>query len=169
MKRVRRVLRIFFSLLYGSQLEYIHLSGCKSLHRPGKYEVARSDLIVDVCAYAEYWGCLESVGSRLLQILKSAPGYWQEVAVRAKFHLAISVKLKDEETYLDALRNMIATASSHDEWTKLSQTLNSSEAELRAFYGPQMETNQRSAQALITDLQKLDLHETRAHFWGLGW
>lgn len=119
-----------------------------------------------VCAYAEYWGCLEVIGPRILSILRSAPGFWHAVSLVSLHYLAFAVKLKADDFYFRALRFSIFNARKDGrDWDRIADLTGWREQSLRSFYKPEIAQLDfkvdRKLEMLEKELRKLQLRKTR--------
>jgi hypothetical protein len=128
-----------------------------------------TDLVVTVCAIAEFWGCIELIKPRILSALKSSPAYWKYVGEYPKENLVLAAKLEDADIYRDALRHMVAQAHMKQDWKDVVNVTGWTEVELRDFYSPQLEELGPRTRALREKLQKLQLGYVRAKYHGGGW
>lgn len=164
----KKALRVIFALLYGAHLSPIQIEGSKNVEY-WEPSIEVSDITVLVCAYAEYWGCLDVVGPRMLEICKSTPGFWISVANQPEQLLRFATKLKNAELYYDALRHRVAQAHMNDDWKGVVDLGKHSEKQVRVFYEPQMKLLEEKLELLKTNLDQLQLNTIYAKGSTRGW
>ena len=171
LKLTRRALTLLVALLYGARLDCHALAQCRAgedIHSKClEWEVV--PLVVNVCAVAEYWGCLELIQPRILSVLKASPAYWKYVGELPHEHLRLAEKLEDAEIYRDALRHMIAYAHQNGRWDFVATATGWTTEELREYYTPQLMGLGPKTQALREELQTLQLGYVRAQYYTGFW
>lgn len=168
----KRAMHILFALLYGAKLDCEQICGC--YYKPSE-DIAREILskAVITCAYAEYWGCLDLIGPRLLTVLHSDPDFWKKVSDFPEIYLALAVKLEDAKFYFCALRHGILSACESGEWESLAEVSDLDITDLRAFYEPHLAAQHKEVEpkfeTIVGNLRKLQLQSMRAKHYGGGW
>lgn len=168
----KRAMHVLFALLYGAKLDYEQICGC---YYRSNQDVAREILskVVITCAYAEYWGCLDLIGPRLLTVLQSDPYLWNKVTRLPEIYLALAVKLEDATLYFGALRHSILSADKSGDWKSLAKISGLDIADLRAFYEPHLAAQHKEVEpkieTIVENLRTLQLQSMRAKDYGGGW
>jgi hypothetical protein len=104
-----RALHVFFALVYGAQLTIEEIAGEKHI----------TPRLLDVCAYAEFWGCLDAIGPPIARAFPTDQHgttrlLYKTVARSPKAYAVLAKKLHIEVLYHDALRHLVAQAYERD-------------------------------------------------------
>jgi hypothetical protein len=94
-----RALHVFFAPVYGAQLTIEEIAGEKHI----------TPRLLDVCAYAEFWGCLDAIGPTIARAFPTNQHgttrlLYKTVARSPKAYAILAKKLHIEVLYHDALR-----------------------------------------------------------------
>jgi hypothetical protein len=169
-----RSFRIFIALLYNAKLTLDQISG--RANGGVSYDYASVGingtvfrLLVNVCAIAEYMGCLALIGPRVIAILQSCPRYWEAVADEPTQHMMLAVKLENADIYYDALRHMSVQAWLKADWSDIEEIGMYTQAQLHEYFEPQMWVPTEKLLELREELQKLQLKQVSTRYYGGGW
>ena len=152
--------KTLFAILYGFPLSLKAISG-----RNWQYEDAASlksdlDSIITVCAYAEYYGCLNRIGPFMLDLLFSGPYFWKSVADMPEKSIDLAKKLRSSRLYFDALRHLISRACPGScYWEDIGNELGVSTSEAEQHCLPLLAEQKNTVAKLKDDLLRLQLTE----------
>lgn len=152
--------------MYGANIKVEHLIGddrpCTS-YTVNKYIV---DMVSAICAYAEYYQCLDVLQPAICRVLHSSPDYWKAVPEQPARHCILAKALRDEVIYFDSLRHMGAQAHhwegmvDHNKatWAHVAAGLECSEDKAQEFFSDEMNKIKREfIPKLTTKLLRLQL------------
>jgi hypothetical protein len=160
----QRALHIFFSLLYNAALTHDQCMGYTEADLDDDWIAPfyLIDLAVLVCLYAEYAGCLDVIGPRMLATYQWSPHYWKAIGTRPREKLLFAIKLGNEDIYQDAMRHVVAQAHLDESWKEVVDLGKNSQKHVLNFYKPQLERLICITEALKRNLQKLQFDTVRA-------
>lgn len=124
----------------------------------------------NICALAEYYGCLSFVTSPIIQLLKAHPDLWRSVSRRPLFWLRFAVKLEWKELYLDATRHILAASGGHrdmEEFPGLADHLGMSVKDLKAHVDYLRIGQSETINDLDKSLRRLQLVESHVRHYGV--
>lgn len=158
--------KVFFAMIYDLPISIQTISPRLDLQsRAPESEIYylrdAMDMISLVGAYAEYYGCLPLIATRLRNMIGQVPGIWALVAEEAADSLCLAVKLKHSTLYLDALRHLLA-ATPKNKYANLGELLGMSEEECEAWAKPMLSMAADRVHKLKDDLHKLQLFGTHS-------
>jgi hypothetical protein len=127
----KRSLRLFFALLYGAKVTCEQLCSVK---KAGKVTADMINeevvpIIVNLCAYAEYFGCW--IADAVLPILTSSSAHGEAVALEPIKHCLLAKKLEHADLFQDALRHMTAQAHLQGYWHDIAEITGWDENQVR--------------------------------------
>ena len=120
----------------------------------------RSDInaVITLCAYAEYYGCLNKIAPAILDILLSHKAVWKCTAWHPLDLTMLAKKLRNKEIYFDALRHLIVRCSAHNYmWRSPGEVLNISRGEVEERMQPLFREQEKTVAKLRDDLERLSL------------
>jgi len=86
---------------------------------PALYIERDADIIfnlVEVAALAEYYDFLPSIAPRLVTLLEEVSGLWKSIAGHPIYFLRLSVKLRSENIFAEALRHVVGQKSAASQY-----------------------------------------------------
>lgn len=125
-------------------------------------------LVQELCARAEYLGCLPQISRAVLEKLFAERFFWDCVAERPWFYLQMATKLRCKNIYFDALRHMIGNSDNDNNVVELMEAFGKSEEEVMDFISPLLAEQASSVSNLRCGLRRLQLFHERAAAWGGG-
>lgn len=106
--------KLLLTLLLGYSVD---TSACKV--------TALAPLLAHVIALAELYDFLPVVSAGISREFRQCADLWRDIATKPHFYLAISVKLKDQAIFLEALRHTVSTTP-HDYYLPVFRSLSHS-------------------------------------------
>jgi len=128
-----QALYVFFELVYGAQLTLQQIAGEKRI----------TNRFLDVCAYADYYGCFETLKPALAKALRleatggSKKPIWRAVARDPLVYAFVAKIFRFLPIYNDALRHLVASAYLADlveprsgDWATVAELMDLDEEEM---------------------------------------
>ncbi|KAK4500818.1 hypothetical protein PRZ48_009010 [Zasmidium cellare] len=97
-----RQYNVLFQVLQGFKVDPTQL-----YTNNGKFTHDSLCFISELCARAEYLGCLPQISKVLLDAILPFKGLWKHVCQEPRPYLLLAVKLRSKHLYLDALRHLL--------------------------------------------------------------
>ena len=117
-----------------------------------------AEIVIDICAYAEYYGCLDRIAPHILDLLFAHPLFWKAVADKPERYFALGKKLRCPIIYFDAMRHWIGSLSAGNyRWAALGEALGMSGKESEDLYLPLLYEQAMTIFKLKDDLLRLQL------------
>ncbi|SMR58108.1 unnamed protein product [Zymoseptoria tritici ST99CH_3D1] len=100
---------IMFDILHGIKIapERLHIPYGQDAHDAVGWSGAFGR-ICEMCARAEFYGCLPFVASAMKEIISQAPSLWEAIAYNPRDWHQLAIKLRWEDVYFDSLRHIVA-------------------------------------------------------------
>lgn len=162
----RRAPHAFFALMYGANLNYEHLGVNDGEFAFQAMNHIGLDVASAICAYGEYFQCLEFLKPAIYRAMQSCPEYWKAVAYMPERHCTPAKKLGNPMVFSDAMRHMVAQADKGwSSWSDVAGALECAEDRVRNFFPPELDHVKKTViPKLVEGLLKLQLHPVKAFY-----
>ncbi|KAK4500819.1 hypothetical protein PRZ48_009011 [Zasmidium cellare] len=125
------------------------------------------DHISELCARAEYLGCLPQTAKAIASELCSLELFWKTMHQNAFNRMLLGEKLRSKEIYFDAIRHLIASSHGNEqELTPLFDYFNLDPASLRSLFQSMLAKQAQVIKDLLDDLRQLALFKSTSTIRG---
>lgn len=162
--------KALLSLVYGAKLSFNAFNAGHIRHTPVDIDhVVRNtdelknfhtvvDQIINVCAYAEFYGCLEQIASPVKAAISSTPVLWAAVADRPEKYVALAKKLRAPYLFVESMRHLITQHRLNRRgWLPIAETADLSVDDAQSLYQPLLQEQVNMIKAMQDKLMQLQL------------
>ena len=150
-----------FALLYGFAFSGEMAGNYCWTGEDSDFVAENLDGVIRVCAYAEYYGCLDRVAPVFPDIIVSQKGLWKSVAEDSYRFLELAKKLRCKDIYLDALRHIIEETYDYSNWDEIGEEVGMTGEEAKEHFSDVRAQVDKVISDLKENLQRFHL----AEFW----
>ncbi|KAK4500817.1 hypothetical protein PRZ48_009009 [Zasmidium cellare] len=153
---------VLFGILHGRRFSVQDLDPHDNLPKDFHDMHWYMNSVFEMCARAEYLGCLHRIAKPVLDALFEIPIFWQAAAIDPPRYLLLAQKLHHKELYFDSLRHMQARPDEHGNRPLLLECLEVDDSVLTEWIAQDLDHQQRVMENLRQDLRRLELFQTWA-------